>query len=80
MARARVGRGMLAGMWIECPECRAKLEVPANHPTRPFCSSRCKLIDLGRWFSEEVRVTGQSRALEFDGELPAESNMNQDVD
>jgi endogenous inhibitor of DNA gyrase (YacG/DUF329 family) len=43
-------------MWIVCPECGARLEVPANHPPRPFCSTRCKLIDLGRWMNEEIRI------------------------
>lgn len=29
-----------------CPICRK----PAEHATRPFCSSRCRDVDLGRWF------------------------------
>ena len=28
---------------------------PAN-PWSPFCSERCKLVDLGKWFGEEYRV------------------------
>lgn len=43
-------------MWIKCPECGTELEVPDNHPVRPFCSKRCKLLDLGRWFNEEHRI------------------------
>jgi endogenous inhibitor of DNA gyrase (YacG/DUF329 family) len=43
-------------MWIVCPECGARIEVAANHPSRPFCSSRCKLLDLGRWLNEEIRI------------------------
>jgi len=30
---------------------------PAAVPYRPFCSRRCKLIDLGRWLNEEYRIT-----------------------
>jgi endogenous inhibitor of DNA gyrase (YacG/DUF329 family) len=26
-------------------------------PFRPFCSERCKLVDLGRWLNEEYRIT-----------------------
>lgn len=44
---------------FECPTCHTRLEVPRpeDAPYRPFCSSRCKLIDLGRWLNEEYRVT-----------------------
>ncbi len=36
---------------FECPICRKKLTVPRNDdaPFRPFCSHRCKMVDLGRW-------------------------------
>ena len=46
-----------------CPICRktAVLAVDAAH--RPFCSPRCKLIDLGRWLDEEYRI---SRPLTLD--------------
>ncbi len=43
-------------MRIECPECGEQLEVPADYPSRPFCSARCKMLDLGRWFNEEYRI------------------------
>jgi hypothetical protein len=38
-----------------CVCCRRR---PADPAFRPFCSERCKLIDLGRWLSEEYRVPG----------------------
>lgn len=42
-----------------CPICRKQLTVAAwsDAPYRPFCSKRCKLVDLGRWLNEEYRVT-----------------------
>lgn len=46
-------------MWITCPECGTKLEVPDDHPVRPFCSTRCKLLDLSHWFNEEHHVVAQ---------------------
>jgi endogenous inhibitor of DNA gyrase (YacG/DUF329 family) len=61
-------------MTLECPECGAKLEVPANHPTRPFCSARCKLIDLGRWFSEDIRLPIQSAPADLEDEAPLDVN------
>jgi endogenous inhibitor of DNA gyrase (YacG/DUF329 family) len=42
-----------------CPSCNKQIEWQDN-PFRPFCSERCKLIDLGKWVSEEYRVPGQA--------------------
>ena len=39
---------------VECPTCGAPVEWKSDNRYRPFCSDRCKLIDLGR--SEERRV------------------------
>ena len=43
---------------MKCPTCSKRIEWDDN-PFRPFCSERCKLIDLGRWVSEEYRVPGK---------------------
>ena len=41
---------------VPCPRCaRPALFAPENK-WRPFCSERCKLIDLGAWASERFRV------------------------
>lgn len=42
-------------MQIICPVCKVKTTWEEN-PWRPFCSERCKLVDLGRWASEEYRI------------------------
>ena len=41
---------------VSCPQC--KKEVPWNNGSlyRPFCSERCKNIDLGAWASENFRM------------------------
>jgi endogenous inhibitor of DNA gyrase (YacG/DUF329 family) len=41
----------------QCPTCSKPVQWQDN-PYRPFCSERCKLIDLGKWVSEEYRVPG----------------------
>ena len=41
-----------------CPTCNRQVEWQDN-PFRPFCSERCKLLDLGKWVSEEYRVPGK---------------------
>ncbi|CUA81682.1 Endogenous inhibitor of DNA gyrase, YacG/DUF329 family [Gulbenkiania indica] len=41
---------------VACPICRTPVEWGAHSPYRPFCSERCKLIDLGQWAEERYRV------------------------
>ena len=41
-----------------CPNCGKPSEWQDN-PHRPFCSERCKLVDLGKWVNEEYRVPGK---------------------
>ena len=43
----------------KCPTCSKQVEWQDN-PFRPFCSERCKLLDLGKWVSEEYRVPGKA--------------------
>ena len=38
----------------QCPTCRGP--VPPASETFPFCSARCRMIDLGRWLGEEYRI------------------------
>jgi endogenous inhibitor of DNA gyrase (YacG/DUF329 family) len=51
---------------VKCPTCGARVEWSQNSAYRPFCSERCKLIDLGAWFSEERAIPGP------DAKAPAE--------
>lgn len=41
-----------------CPECKTAFSYGAvkDSPGFPFCSERCKLIDLGRWLKNEYAV------------------------
>jgi len=45
---------------IPCPTCRKEVVRSPRRaaPFFPFCSERCKLIDLGKWFDEEHRIEG----------------------
>jgi endogenous inhibitor of DNA gyrase (YacG/DUF329 family) len=43
---------------VSCPRCGAKVEWTTASRFRPFCSKRCKLIDLGEWAAERYRVPG----------------------
>jgi len=41
---------------VACPSCGAAVEWKKESPFRPFCSERCRLIDLGAWAAESYRV------------------------
>lgn len=43
---------------VKCPSCGILVEWTLKEPWRPFCSERCKLIDLGTWFDESNRIPG----------------------
>ena len=43
---------------IKCPHCRKEAPLAGN-PYRPFCSERCKMIDLGTWATEGYRIPGE---------------------
>ena len=44
---------------VHCPQCGGEAVWSADNKFRPFCSERCKLIDLGAWASESYRVPVQ---------------------
>jgi endogenous inhibitor of DNA gyrase (YacG/DUF329 family) len=42
---------------VKCPTCKREIDWSAS-PFRPFCSERCRLIDLGAWLSEKHAIPG----------------------
>ncbi len=55
---------------VNCPHCgRPALWGPANR-FRPFCSERCKLIDLGAWANENYVIPVSEPAEEIEDETP----------
>ena len=53
-----------------CPQCGKALEYSLDNPSRPFCSSRCKLIDLGAWAEERYAIGGPTVLSEESGSEP----------
>lgn len=43
---------------MRCPTC--KQETPVDSPFAPFCSERCRMIDLGNWFSGRYVISTPS--------------------
>lgn len=60
---------------MKCPTCGKEAEWNEN-PYRPFCSERCKLVDLGRWVNEEYRVPGASVSKESESKDEEETATN----
>lgn len=44
---------------VNCPTCDKEVVFSKENEYRPFCSKRCKLIDLGEWANEEKRIAGK---------------------
>jgi uncharacterized protein len=44
---------------VACPHCGKAVPWSKESKWRPFCSKRCRLIDLGQWFSEEHTIPGE---------------------
>jgi len=55
---------------INCPQCGAETLYSPENPWRPFCSERCRLIDLGAWATESYRVP-----VEEDKNAPPDPEM-----
>jgi endogenous inhibitor of DNA gyrase (YacG/DUF329 family) len=57
---------------VQCPICQRVMmgQTNAEWPQFPFCSPRCKLVDLGRWLGEKYTYPIESEAPE---EVPTET-------
>jgi len=51
---------------VPCPACGKPAEFSAANRWRPFCSERCRMVDLGGWASERYRIP----AKPDEGEAP----------
>ena len=62
---------------VRCPVCDRLMEGQgtAEWPEFPFCSARCRTIDLGRWLGEKYRLN----TPEVEGEASAQGPEEQDV-
>ncbi|MEO8299184.1 MAG: DNA gyrase inhibitor YacG [Burkholderiales bacterium] len=55
---------------VRCPGCSGPSRYMADNPWRPFCSERCKQLDLGAWASESYRMPAESPPEELDNLPP----------
>jgi len=65
----------------KCPTCKRALTVEPGAPTnpwphRPFCSERCRSIDLGSWLDGAYRISTPISEEDLDGALGEESDSD----
>ena len=58
------------GRTIRCPACGGPSRYAGDNPHRPFCSERCRNLDLGAWASESYRVASKPSDAPEEGEDP----------
>jgi endogenous inhibitor of DNA gyrase (YacG/DUF329 family) len=58
---------------VSCPTCGKPVRWEPGSRYRPFCSERCKLIDLGEWATEGYRIPDENPPDAGDPETPTAS-------
>jgi endogenous inhibitor of DNA gyrase (YacG/DUF329 family) len=61
-------RSVWNGMKLQCPRCGKETQFE-NNSFRPFCSERCKVMDLGNWLSGAYYVPAATQEEEKEGEM-----------
>jgi endogenous inhibitor of DNA gyrase (YacG/DUF329 family) len=49
---------------VKCPTCGKPVEWSDKSSWRPFCSDRCRLIDLGEWADESRRIPAERNIMD----------------
>jgi uncharacterized protein len=63
---------------VACPQCGKPVEWTPASKWRPFCSERCKMLDLGAWASERYRIQANEPPDGLDGTLDELANQKAD--
>jgi endogenous inhibitor of DNA gyrase (YacG/DUF329 family) len=64
-------------MTAKCPYCGGETTIDASNRFRPFCSERCKMIDLSHWISGTYRIPEKENADE-DAHVEADDQKDPD--
>ena len=62
------------GPIVPCPACRKPAVFAPTNRWRPFCSERCKQIDLGCWANDSYRIPVPEENNELGSEIPEPTN------
>lgn len=44
-------------IFVNCPQCNKSIQYSLSNIFRPFCSERCRMIDLGQWADEGYKIS-----------------------
>ncbi len=61
----------------KCPICGRPAPPRAENRSFPFCSDRCRLVDLGRWLGEDYRIPG-ARAGDGDAQRAGDEDVDEE--
>ena len=61
---------------LSCPTCGRRIQWSEEFPWRPFCSERCKMVDLGAWFTERHTIPGEPADPDDPQAPPPENSEN----
>jgi hypothetical protein len=53
----------------KCPTCSKEIIYDEKIKSRPFCSEKCKLIDLGEWATEKFTIVGNQNESAVDDQI-----------
>jgi uncharacterized protein len=67
---------------VRCPICKSPLPPPApgQRSFSPFCSERCKLIDLGRWLDGKYQIPVRETDRDLNDDVPKQMDEHEDRD
>ena len=60
---------------VKCPTCQKQVEWNSTSTYRPFCSDRCRLIDLGEWASEKHAIPDEPLPTTEEFPFPADDKF-----
>jgi endogenous inhibitor of DNA gyrase (YacG/DUF329 family) len=64
---------------VNCPHCKKKFNY-YDSDFRPFCTEKCKMVDLGHWFDESYSVAGQDNTVYIENPDLLKNIMEQNED
>lgn len=53
---------MKKNLAVSCPHCKKSFQYFSSE-NRPFCSEKCKMIDMGSWLNESYTIAGRSHSV-----------------
>lgn len=76
MIRSTTEKQEIMTLIVHCPRCKKPVVWDESSPFRPFCSKRCRVIDLGAWADGSYKIPTTEVPEDIDLENPPEDQEN----